>query len=251
MTDIVQSLWIGPELSKLEQLSIKSFVDHGHKYHLYTYDEVKNVPDGAIVKDGNEILPESEIFRYKNGSVSAFSNLFRYTMLYKKGGYWADADLLCIKPLHYKEEFVFSSEPAEGYNGSNINSGLIKLPINSKEAFEGVLMQRKQKELILLGITTWGSGPATTKHIVNKFKLHKYVLPWTAICSCRYSEAATIYDPNANCHPYAITKVSQIPEEMVAIHFWNEIWRRKGVDKNGTFHPDSLFEIFKELHKIE
>ena len=42
-------------------------------------------------------------FIYKNGSVSAFSNLFRFTLLYKKGGYWIDADLLCVKPIKLKE----------------------------------------------------------------------------------------------------------------------------------------------------
>ena len=54
---------------------------------IYTYGDVANIPEGTIVKDGNEILPASEIYRYKTGSVSAFSNLFRFTMLYKKGGY--------------------------------------------------------------------------------------------------------------------------------------------------------------------
>ena len=38
---IFQSLWIGPSLSKMEQLCIKSFVDHNLEYHLYTYGEVK------------------------------------------------------------------------------------------------------------------------------------------------------------------------------------------------------------------
>jgi hypothetical protein len=104
MSNIIQSLWIGPELSKLEQLCLKSFIDNGHEFHLYTYAEIKNVPEGVIIKDGNEILDESEIFRYKNGSVSAFSNLFRLTMLYKKGGYWVDTDVICVRPFKFDEE---------------------------------------------------------------------------------------------------------------------------------------------------
>ena len=127
MSHIIQSLWIGPELTKLEQLCLKSFVDHGHEFHLYTYEEVGNVPDGVIVKDGNEILDKSEIFRYKNGSVSAFSNLFRFTMLYKKGGYWADTDLLCVRPFKFEEDFVISSEPNAGYNQN------IRILYNQKE----------------------------------------------------------------------------------------------------------------------
>ena len=74
MSNIIQSLWVGGELSKMEQLCAKSFVDNGHTYHLYTYGDVKNIPEGVIIKDGNEIVDKSEIFRYKNGSFSAFSN---------------------------------------------------------------------------------------------------------------------------------------------------------------------------------
>jgi hypothetical protein len=48
-----------PSLSKMEQLCVKSFIDHNLEYHLYTYGEVKNIPEGVIVKDGNEILPAS------------------------------------------------------------------------------------------------------------------------------------------------------------------------------------------------
>ena len=40
MTDPIQSLWIGGELSPMEQLSIASFLAHGHEYHLYSYGEV-------------------------------------------------------------------------------------------------------------------------------------------------------------------------------------------------------------------
>ena len=108
MSNIIQSLWIGGTLSKMEQLSAKSFIDHGHTYHLYTYGETNNIPEGVIVKDGNEILPENEIFRYKNGSVSAFSNYFRFMLLYKKGGYWADTDLICVKPFKF-DTWLFRS----------------------------------------------------------------------------------------------------------------------------------------------
>ena len=54
--NIVQGLWIGESLSKLEQLAIKSFIDHGFEYHLYVYSKVENIPKGVIVKNGNDIL---------------------------------------------------------------------------------------------------------------------------------------------------------------------------------------------------
>ena len=152
MSNIVQSLWIGDELSKLEQLSIKSFLDNGNEYHLYVYSDVKNIPEGAVVKDANEIISEKEIFRYKNGSVSAFSNFFRFVLLYKKGGYWADTDLVCIKKLDFKEPYVISCEPSGNYGSNNLTSSLIKLPKDSDVAKEGVNIQIKHKKLIKLEV---------------------------------------------------------------------------------------------------
>ena len=42
MSNIIQSLWIGEELSVMEQLCLSSFVKNGHEVHLYTYEDVKN-----------------------------------------------------------------------------------------------------------------------------------------------------------------------------------------------------------------
>ena len=53
MADIVQGLWIGTPLSKMEILSIKSFLQNGHPYHLYVYHRVDNVPEGVVLKDAN------------------------------------------------------------------------------------------------------------------------------------------------------------------------------------------------------
>ena len=184
MSNIIQSLWIGSELSKLEQLCFKSFIDNDHTFHLYTYGEVKNVPKGVIIKDANEILNESEIFKYKNGSVSAFSNLFRLAMLYKKGGYWVDSDVICVRPFKFDEEIIIASEPNDKYNQNTITSCFIKMPQNSEVALEGINIQREHKRLILTGQMQWSSGPRTIKELVQKFNLNKYVKPWKTIKKC-------------------------------------------------------------------
>src|SRR5205823_1893528 len=56
---IIQGLWIGPQLSIMEQLSIASFLRNGHDYHLYIYNELPNVPKGVVIRDASEILPAS------------------------------------------------------------------------------------------------------------------------------------------------------------------------------------------------
>ena len=73
---VVQSLWIGPELSTLEVLSCQSFIKCGHIFHLYTYEPVKNIPRGVKVLDANQILPFSELEMIKKDQLP-FSDIFR------------------------------------------------------------------------------------------------------------------------------------------------------------------------------
>ena len=250
MSNIIQSLWIGPSLSKLEQVCLKSFVDNGHEFHLYTYEHVDNIPSGIIIKDGNEILDKSEIFRYQNGSVSAFSNLFRFTLLYKKGGIWVDTDVICVKPFLFEDEIVIMSEPCDKYEQTFVCAGLLKFPKGSDITKEAVRIQRINKDKILSGEIKWGSGPACVKKLVEKFNLEKYVLKWNSMCSCAYHHAHTIFIPNEKPYPSIIDNINDIPDNMVGIHVWNEILRRMNLDKNQKFHPDSLFEYYKKKHGI-
>ncbi len=96
---IIQGLWIGSELSVMEQLSIASFLRSGHEYHLYVYGEMKNVPRGCVIRDASEILPAERIFQYPQyPSYAGFANFFRYKLLLERGGWWADTDVICLQP---------------------------------------------------------------------------------------------------------------------------------------------------------
>ena len=92
-----QSFWHGP-LSSRERLCLTSFVRQGVNFDLYAYDKSLSVPDGVTFRDASEICPEEEVFTYQSGpgegSVAVFSNLFRYMLLYEKGGWWVDMDVL-------------------------------------------------------------------------------------------------------------------------------------------------------------
>ena len=251
MSNIIQSLWIGPSLSKLEQLCLKSFIDNGHEFHLYTYEHVDNIPKDVIIKDGNEILYKSEIFRYQNGSVAAFSNLFRLALLFKKGGIWVDTDVICVKPFIFEDEIVIMSEPDKYYNENIITSCFIKLPQNSLVAKTGMDIQKEHKKLILSGQMKWSSGPITIKELVEKFNLDNNVKTWQTVCSCNWDHSISLLNPNIRFpNSKIINKLDKIPKEMVCIHLWNENWRREGIDKNGIFHPESLYELFKKKHGI-
>ena len=104
----IKALWIGSSLSIVEQLALASFVKHGHRVELFTYENVKNIPEGVIIRDGREILDSTNIFMYKKKpSYSGFANWFRYEMLYKEGGVWIDTDVVCLKPFDFDKDIFF------------------------------------------------------------------------------------------------------------------------------------------------
>ena len=107
----IQSLWIGDSLDEMERLSACSFLAHGHPYHLYVYSDVKNIPAGVHVMNANDILPEKEI--YKAGPTEGyapFSDWFRWELLYKKGNYWMDMDMICLKKLDFSQEVIVAKQ---------------------------------------------------------------------------------------------------------------------------------------------
>ena len=123
MHKTVQSLWIGGRLSRVEQLCVKSFLAHGHEFHLYAYGEIEDVPDGTVIKDANEVIPFDKIYRSDGGKLSSFSNYFRWKLLNLKGGLWVDMDMVCLKPFDFDGDLVF------GYQSDTIvNTAVLGAP---------------------------------------------------------------------------------------------------------------------------
>jgi len=237
---IVQSMWIGDKLSTMEQTAIRSFLANGHDFHLYTYSDIEGIPTGTTIKDGNEIIPESEIFCYDGdgyhaGSVSAFSNWFRYKLLFDKGGWWVDTDNVCLKPFNFKSDYVFSSEWQDDDKKKPylINAAPIKAPKGSdvmKYCWERT--QEIGKDNL-----QWGQiGPRLVKEGVEKHNLKKYVQNGDTFCPINYWDTKKIVEGGI---PY-------IANDVYSIHLWNEKWRNFNLDKDGTFHPNCLYEVLKK-----
>jgi mannosyltransferase OCH1-like enzyme len=233
---IIQGLWIGTELSVMEQLSISSFLLNGHEYHLYVYDEVKNIPPGTTIKDGDKILPSSSIFQYKQRpSYAGFANFFRYKLLLEYGGWWADTDTICLKPFEFPDEYVFSTEII-GQGVEVITSGIIKAPVGSQVmAYTWGVCQTKDPEQLVWGET----GPRLMAEAVRNFSLEKYKKPYRVFCPLSYTQWHRVLEPDFD---------DTFDETTYAIHLWNEMWRNAGQDKNAQYHTDCLYEQLKRRY---
>ena len=72
---VVQGFWTGP-FTTMEWLCAKSFMANGHEFHLYSYEPIEGVPDGVVLKDACEIVPQSEVATFRCAS-SIFRSLPR------------------------------------------------------------------------------------------------------------------------------------------------------------------------------
>ena len=229
MSNIVQCLWIGRSLSPLEQLSIRSFLANGHEVHLYLYEQVEGVPYGTRVRNAERVLPRSAQFLYREyPSYAGFSNFFRYRLLLEKGGWWVDLDTICLRPFEFASDYVFSSEDILG-GGSKPNVGATKVPARC----ELMADLWRQCEAFDVAKLAWGEcGPKLVAEGVRRHGLDEFVQPPRVFCPLPWWEWRNTLDPAADC---------EVPEDAYAIHLWNEMWRRAGVDKFTSAPEGSLY----------
>jgi hypothetical protein len=253
---IVQSLWVGNDLSDMEKYSIQSFLNVGHEFHLYTYEKIGGIPKGVKIKDGNEIMPAAEIFRLKE-TFLPFSDIFRYKMLYEKGHYWVDLDLICIKKLDFKDEFVFSSERTiqKGAYKMKVkyvpNIGVLKAPAKSpfyKELYEKCLEYHKKginKDKI--------KYMRILREAINNYGYMKYVKSPDYFCHLDWWYAKDAFLPLDKYRPKYGVRGKTIREmfygkNVYTIHLWRDLVTKKyKLDTNGKYDPTTLWERQKRF----
>ena len=239
-------LWIGPRLSALERLSIVSFLAHGHPVRLFTYGDVEGIPAGVERHDGREILPESSVFTYANGfgkgSVAGFSNMFRYKLLLDHGGYWSDTDTVCLKPFDFDADYVVGRErlppdPAKpGVRRERLAAGVLKVPRNSRVMRECYATTNEADKAEI----KWGeTGPQLLTQRFTHHGLMGHALPPEVFYPVAWWRTVDL-----------VTKPLEVGPESHAVHLWNEIWRHKGLDKDGSYPPDCAFESLKRRYGV-
>lgn len=134
--EVFNTFWHGAALSPLHWACLSSFIDCGHKVRVFSYSAIA-VPAGVVVEDARLILPESELFE-NQGSYSAFSNIFRYTLLLEHGGWWVDTDVFCLKKEIPSCRYAWANEA-----GDFINGAILKFPARDS-GLEAILLAARR-----------------------------------------------------------------------------------------------------------
>jgi len=218
--NVVRTFWHGSDLSAYEELALASFVKLGHTVQIFAYQRLRAI-EGVEQVDAASILPETEVFSYRDGpgkgSFSAFSNLFRYKLLHEIGGIWADADILCLKP------FTALPLPCVGWQGEKqLNSAIMRFPPGHPITIELYERAREMGRDIHWGQT----GPRLLSEVVLRNRGKITIMPQKAFYPISWRDAWKLLSgpEDKRCE----TAVGR----SYCVHWWNEILRRIGLPKD-------------------
>lgn len=261
---IMASLWIGGSLSYIEQVCLKSFVDHGHRMILYTYGEVKNVPPGVEVMDANLIFPnDNYIVHAKSGSPAVHADAFRYRMIELQKVVWVDADILCMRPWDFKDQWIFGWEKPDRL----VCNAVLGLPRFSKTLAKlndlcrteypippwaqddtRAELERRHKEgnPVHVSEMEWGVwGPAAVTHFLFETGEMQYVQPQMAFYPISFKDRRDLIVSGTVIE-------DQLTDGCYGVHLWNRRLRRRLVTNEGGFAPeDSYLGRKLKQHEID
>lgn len=239
----IRGLWIGNRLTNIQKLSIQSFIDNGHDYHLYTYGSVEGVPKKALQMSAEVIVPWEHRARFMNDA--NFSDYFRSSLTLDLGGWYCDTDIICLKPFDFEEPRVFVSEYQFGdelplKTKPLVNGCVIKIPKHDPMTVE-ILKRIAQLDTLDCG---WiDVGPAQYRWGVDQFNYRSYI------------QSPDVFD---NLWPASLpafvgfTGIWQVPFEARAIHLRTSYWKRgSALDPDGIYPSETWFERLKKKHGVE
>ncbi|HEB9311429.1 TPA: hypothetical protein RZK23_000289 [Campylobacter coli] len=250
MKQEISSFWYTPEGYKgigiMELLSIVSFLDNGYKFVLYSYNlddiffkKLDELFDDFELKDANEIIPFENYFSDDRGAgVAAFSDYFRFNLLYYRGGVWADLDMICLNYIDLTQEYIFSQEIDQDKTKPRITTSFLKFPKYSD--FGKNLIQEAEKIIDNRKIIPWGViGPWFLADEVEKYNLQKYKWDYKQTCQIPYYKVKDF-----------INKRKKIDETKPFIHLFSEMWKSKKMEKN-LLYKDGIYGHLLTKHHID
>ena len=126
--DVANFFWVG-QVTFQEFACFNSFLKNGFTVNIWTYDNELQDSNNYLkeeefnIKNAEEILPSTLLRSFyqgrERGSISSFSNLFRYQLLIREGGWWFDADCFCIKNIKQSKNVpvLAFTHPKDKYEG--------------------------------------------------------------------------------------------------------------------------------------
>jgi hypothetical protein len=247
------SMWYGP-MTRLERLSVNSFINNGHEHHIFLYDmsNADRLPKEAIIHDANDVMPESEVFKdiYKN-EYFQFADIFRLKMMKKYDYIWSDLDVICLSP-DWKWDKMFipisPKKPDEFPSRIMLNNSLFYIPSNSLFLDEMISITDKFNHKTTTDAYMLAMRLFTEMFISNKVNnsiVRKHLIPPNVIYPIHYRDIEKIYIAKE------IFVCDFLTRNSFGIHVWRDTLKSsKSVSNNTERLIDSEPEKGSWLYNI-
>ena len=236
---LAQSLWVGPRLRWIERLAIQSYLNNGWRFQLYVYDDPDNVPEGCEVLDATTIIPAKEIFREgmnsgaHAGSIGAFSDLFRYQLLYMRGGMWTDTDVINLKKFEPDgQRFVCTEIVDAGL--TSVNGAMMAAPAG--DPFLARACERSRELLASAeGMFFTRIGPYLLAELLVEMGVDTIdLMPPGFLSPVSWMNAGSLLQP------FNAVMARREFRDAVNLHVYTEIWRTLGLGLDRPPRPDTF-----------
>jgi len=257
---LLQTFWTGKPLSRLERAALMSYVNVGYTVDLYTYNPLTEfkgrVPRTPYIRvhDAREILPETALFKYSGRadvgkrddaySYLPFSDLFRFTMLHKKGGAWMDLDVFLVKPIPARilaRPYVFSSERTiqkgayKKVEKEIVDMGFIKVPGPGSPLTQWILDHIPAGLLELKSAFDYMN---LYRKAITALDLGRYVVPANAFLPLNWWDVKDSFGPGSGvpgtCYvgkygtePFCVDHLRKT--DVYGVHWFRAILRKKNL----------------------
>ena len=232
----VHMLWVSSELPRLARLSLASFLAHGYRVILWSYEPGTLIAEGAEVRDAAAIVPMGD---GEAANLAYLSSLFRYRVMALHGGIWSDLDVVALAadpgiatgPLVASEKrrpFRHREASATGEGMTQVTNCFMANPAPTM----GDLWHRATDAVTSLNPEdrSWENvGP----HLLSKLMLQTPDHGVTIL-------APEAVDPVAWWNVPAYFLEERDPPPSPFMHMYASIWAKRGVDAEAPFPDASL-----------
>ncbi|MBK5934202.1 hypothetical protein C8N32_10272 [Rhodovulum imhoffii] len=259
---VIGGLWVGPRLSWVEQLCLRSFVDRGHRVVLHVPAPVGGVPEGVETRPAAEICaPPFDISDGDRHRVALYSDIFRLHLFRQTAFIWADLDAYCVRPLAFVSPHVFGVSHRGTYP-----TGVMRLPAESPtlaamlafvsapnpvQPWRGGRAHRLARRRIAQG-ESWGiealpwgcAGPKAFAHFLRQTGEAHHALPPAAFYPLRIEELHKLHTPGLPPEAFEGAGV-------YSVHIYGHQRRHIARVLGGMPAPGSYLEALCHRHRID
>lgn len=240
--EVCHMFWHG-NFTLMEKAAVSSFVKHGFKVNLWSYQGLE--VDGAISRNAEEILPESDLHKYSqyhpihkiHNTLTAFADLFRIVVLTKEEGWWFDTDCFCL--VNQSKFYNLRSTLGENRfltgkhllinepNKSCANVAAMWMTADEASILKETLLELFKKYNNKLPI--WGmSSPRLIQSHVDNYKLYKNTVDEKYFYEIHWTE------PDLYSDPAKLSTALRRIKNSYLTHVWNSSAEKADYVKDGS-----------------